>query len=217
MKIEGVWWSWDTRSSCANRRQEESINSWDITVCWQNHSYSSWRESSEPVTYTRFAAWSMEILCFPSSLFSSFLRLSYFSALFSSYCHVFQLIETGCGLVIGFTDYLQNVTTSNYRAIANSYALQFTTARTKPSQSALPSPAVVWQRLPTVDANFTFGFRTASMPQLPASNSSNSQEQNRNSLLTNPPINTFHSTLLNCTAITNSTRSVEWYGLGVEP
>jgi hypothetical protein len=49
----------------------------------------------------------------------------------------------GFGLVIGVTDHLQIVTTSNCSAIANSHTLQFTTARTKSSQSAVPSPAVV--------------------------------------------------------------------------
>jgi hypothetical protein len=43
----------------------------------------------------------------------------------------------GVGLVMGFLEHLQNVTTSNYTAIANSETLQFTTARTKCSQSAV--------------------------------------------------------------------------------
>jgi hypothetical protein len=34
--------------------------------------------------------------------------------------------------------------TSNYSAFANSHNLQFTTARTKSSQSAVSSPVVVW-------------------------------------------------------------------------
>jgi hypothetical protein len=46
-------------------------------------------------------------------------------------------LQTGCGLVIGFIEHLQIVTTRNYSAIANSHTLQFTTARTKPSQSAM--------------------------------------------------------------------------------
>jgi hypothetical protein len=41
------------------------------------------------------------------------------------------------GFVIGFIEHLEIVTTSNYSAIANSHALQFTTARTRSSQSAL--------------------------------------------------------------------------------
>jgi hypothetical protein len=49
----------------------------------------------------------------------------------------------GFGLVIGFIDVLEIVTTSKYRANAKS------TACTKSSQSAIPSPVVVWQRLPT--------------------------------------------------------------------
>jgi hypothetical protein len=50
----------------------------------------------------------------------------------------------GFGLVIGFTEHLQIITTSNYSAIANSHILQFTTARTKSSQSDVHSPVVAW-------------------------------------------------------------------------
>jgi hypothetical protein len=50
----------------------------------------------------------------------------------------------GFGLVIGFTELLQNVTTSKYSAVANSHTLQFTTARTKYSQSAVSSSVVAW-------------------------------------------------------------------------
>jgi hypothetical protein len=39
-------------------------------------------------------------------------------------------------LVAGFIENVQIVTTSNYRAIANSHTQQFTTARTKSSHSA---------------------------------------------------------------------------------
>jgi hypothetical protein len=51
------------------------------------------------------------------------------------YCHVF-------GMVIGFIEHLQIVTTSNSSAIANSHTQQFTTARSKNSQSAVSSPVV---------------------------------------------------------------------------
>jgi hypothetical protein len=47
------------------------------------------------------------------------------------------------GLVIGFIDHLRVVTTSKCSSIANSHTLQFTTARTKASQSAVSSPVVV--------------------------------------------------------------------------
>jgi hypothetical protein len=50
----------------------------------------------------------------------------------------------GFGLVIGFIERLQIVTTSNYSVIANSHTLQFTTARTTSSQSSSSSPVVVW-------------------------------------------------------------------------
>jgi hypothetical protein len=50
----------------------------------------------------------------------------------------------GFGLVIGFIEHLQIVTTSNYSAIDNLHNLQFTTACTKSPQSAVSSPVVVW-------------------------------------------------------------------------
>jgi hypothetical protein len=45
----------------------------------------------------------------------------------------------GFGLVIGFIAHLKLVTTINYSTIADSHTLQFTTARTKSSQSAIAS------------------------------------------------------------------------------
>jgi hypothetical protein len=45
-------------------------------------------------------------------------------------CHVYEWLETGFGLVIGFIRLLQLVSTSNYSAIANSDTLQFTTSGT---------------------------------------------------------------------------------------
>jgi hypothetical protein len=48
------------------------------------------------------------------------------------------------GLVIGFIEHLQNVTTINYSAIANSHTLQFTRARTKSSQSVVSTSVIAW-------------------------------------------------------------------------
>jgi hypothetical protein len=48
------------------------------------------------------------------------------------------------GLVIAFIEHLQIVTTSNCCAIGNSHTVEFTTARTKSSQSAVSSPVVAW-------------------------------------------------------------------------
>jgi hypothetical protein len=53
----------------------------------------------------------------------------------------------GFGLVIGFIDHIQIVTTSNYNTITNSHNQQFTTAHTKSSQSAVSSPVVNLQPL----------------------------------------------------------------------
>jgi hypothetical protein len=57
------------------------------------------------------------------------------------YCQVNEWLQTGFGLVIKFIEHLQNVTTSNYSAFANSHTLQFTTARTI-SQYAVALPVV---------------------------------------------------------------------------
>jgi hypothetical protein len=51
------------------------------------------------------------------------------------YYHVCEWLQTGFGLIIQVIEHLQIVTTSNYSAITNSHTLQFTTARTKSSQS----------------------------------------------------------------------------------
>jgi hypothetical protein len=50
----------------------------------------------------------------------------------------------GFGLVVRFAENLQIVTTSSYSAVANSHTLQFTTARTKYSQSSVFSAVVAW-------------------------------------------------------------------------
>jgi hypothetical protein len=57
---------------------------------------------------------------------------------------MYEILQTGFGLVIGFTEHLQIVTTSTYNAIANSYTLQITTAPTKSFQSAVSSAVVAW-------------------------------------------------------------------------
>jgi hypothetical protein len=48
----------------------------------------------------------------------------------------------GYGFVIGFIGVLEIETTSNYNRFTNLHTPQFTTAPTKSSQSAVPSPAV---------------------------------------------------------------------------
>jgi hypothetical protein len=52
-------------------------------------------------------------------------------------------LQTVFVLVIGFTEHLEIVTTSNSSAITNSPAQHFTTG-TKSSQSTVPSPVVAW-------------------------------------------------------------------------
>jgi hypothetical protein len=49
----------------------------------------------------------------------------------------------GFGSEIGFIEHLQ-IVTSNYSAVANAHTLQFTTAYTKSSQSAMSSPVIAW-------------------------------------------------------------------------
>jgi hypothetical protein len=63
---------------------------------------------------------------------------------------VIQWLYLGFGLVIGFTEHLQNVATCNCSVIATSHTLQFTTVRTKSSQSAVSSPVVAWWRITTI-------------------------------------------------------------------
>jgi hypothetical protein len=46
------------------------------------------------------------------------------------------------GLVNGFIEHLQIVTTRNYEAVAGSHILQFTTARSESPQFAVSSPVV---------------------------------------------------------------------------
>jgi hypothetical protein len=71
-------------------------------------------------------------------------ELFFLQAAHATYFRVIEWLYTGFGLVIGFTEQLQIVTTSNYSAIANSHTLKFTTARTKSSQSAVSLPVVAW-------------------------------------------------------------------------
>jgi hypothetical protein len=51
-------------------------------------------------------------------------------------------VDTWFGLITDFIEHLEIVITSNYSAIGNLHTLQFTTARTKSSQSAVSSPVV---------------------------------------------------------------------------
>jgi hypothetical protein len=97
----------------------------------------------------------------------------------------------GFGLVIGYVKHLQIVTTSNFSAIANSHALQFTTARTKSPQTAVSSPVVAWWRLSTADIPLPLGSQTVPVPQLSASHSHSSQRLNCSKQLTS-----FHCTPL---------------------
>jgi hypothetical protein len=57
---------------------------------------------------------------------------------------VYESLYMGFGFVIGSTEYLQIVITSNYSAFAISHTQQFIIARIKFSQSILSSPVVAW-------------------------------------------------------------------------
>jgi hypothetical protein len=72
----------------------------------------------------------------------------------------------GFGLVIGFIEHFQTVTTSNYSAIANSYALQFTTACAKSSQSVFTSCFLVPD--PLSSAYVLTGWRISQLTKLTA-------------------------------------------------
>jgi hypothetical protein len=58
--------------------------------------------------------------------------------------HIVTCLVTrdGIWILIGLIEFLKLVTASNYSAVASSCTLQFTTARTKSSQSAVSSPVV---------------------------------------------------------------------------
>jgi hypothetical protein len=107
----------------------------------------------------------------------------------------------GNGLVSGFIEHLQ-IVTSNCSAIANSHTLQFTTACTKSSHSAVSPPVVAWSRLPTADVPLPLRSQTIPVPQLPASHSNSSQGLNRSGpvthLLSNQ-VTPLHCTLLHYT------------------
>jgi hypothetical protein len=65
------------------------------------------------------------------------------------------------GLVSGFIEHLQIVTTRNYSSIANSHTLQFITAHTKSSQSAVSSPVVAWWQITTMSSASVLTFLSA--------------------------------------------------------
>jgi hypothetical protein len=74
----------------------------------------------------------------------------------------------GYGLVTGITERSQVVVTRNYNVIANSHTPQFTTARTKSSESAVFTSRCL------VTACKGGSSRTVPVPQLAASKSNSS-------------------------------------------
>jgi hypothetical protein len=56
------------------------------------------------------------------------------------HCHLSEWLSTGFGLVTGFIDHVQMVTTSNYNALANPCTFFLTAAYTKSSQFHQPFP-----------------------------------------------------------------------------
>jgi hypothetical protein len=84
-----------------------------------------------------------------------------------------EWLQTGLGLVTGFIEHLQNVTTRNYSTVANSQSLQFTTPRTQSSQSALSSRVVAgdeFDQCPLLPSSRSYWL--AIVPQLTPSKSS---------------------------------------------
>jgi hypothetical protein len=94
------------------------------------------------------------INCLVLNLFSD--ELAYMQenpqlAVFVIYCHVYRVwLQTEFGLVIGFIEHLQIVTTCNYSAIPNSHNLRFTTALTNSSRPAVSSPVDVRSPAPEI-------------------------------------------------------------------
>jgi hypothetical protein len=56
--------------------------------------------------------------------------------------HVYEWLQTGFGLVIGFIDHLQIITTSIYNTFTNFHTLQIAAAQS--FQFAMSSPVVPW-------------------------------------------------------------------------
>jgi hypothetical protein len=113
MKIEGVWWSWDTWSSCANRRQERVHQL--LRHC------SVLAKPFLHLVERKFGACDV---CKNSCLVHEEFVLS---QLFSSYCHMFQLLKTGFGLVIGFIKHLLVVTTNKYTTVTHFHTTNHST------------------------------------------------------------------------------------------
>jgi hypothetical protein len=126
-----------------------------------------------------------------------------------AYCHVYEWLYTGFGLVIGFVDHSQIVTTINYSTLTNSLTQQFTTTCTKSSQTAVSLPVIARWQLRMADVSLTLDSWTIPVPQLPASVSNGSQGLNHNSpvthSLTHQPT---CSTSLHCTALTELSLSL---------
>jgi hypothetical protein len=61
-------------------------------------------------------------------------------------CHIIEWLYTGFGLVIGFIEHLQNVTTNNYDSLTQLHIpkITVTTAHIKSSQFAMSSPVIAW-------------------------------------------------------------------------
>jgi hypothetical protein len=69
---------------------------------------------------------------------------------------ILEWLQTGSGLVIEFTEYLQNITTNNYDSLTELHTpkITATTAHIKSSQGAMSSPVVAWQQIPTMSSAF---------------------------------------------------------------
>jgi hypothetical protein len=67
--------------------------------------------------------------------------------------HVIELLYVGFGLVIGFIEHLQNITTNNYDSRTELLLkITVTTAHIKSSQFAMSSPVIAWWRIPTTSS-----------------------------------------------------------------
>jgi hypothetical protein len=131
------------------------------------------------------------------------------------YCHVYESPHMGFGLVIGFTDHLQIVTTSNYSSVANSRSAVWY------SRHLIFSVCCVFTGILVAASNggcsLYSGFANYPHASVSNSNSNSSQGLNRSSSLslTHQPLAPLHSTPLHSTPLhCTAPRCTNWTQLG---
>jgi hypothetical protein len=106
------------------------------------------------------------------------------------HCHVMKCdYRRRLDLLLDLLDSYRSVTTSNYNRFTNSHTLQFTTEHTRSSQLVTVFSSRCLVAAYNKGCSPSSGFPNYPRPQLPASNSSTSQQLSPRGYLTNSPIN----------------------------